>query len=70
MKPTARFFRLEGAFPDGDDMPAELAEGVFVFEIARLVAFDLGFPGIDAGLWEAEVGTDFMSVPEEVVARR
>ena len=34
----------KGAFPDGDDVPAEIAEGVFVAEVAGLIAVDLGLP--------------------------
>lgn len=48
-------------------MPAEGADGVFVPEVAGLVALDLRLPEGVAGFREAEVGTVFMPVPETAV---
>ena len=58
---------LQGTFPDGDDMPTEVAQGIFVSEIPGLIAFDLRFPEGAAGFRQAEVGTVFMAVPEATV---
>jgi hypothetical protein len=48
-------------------MPSEVAEGVFVFEIAGLIAFNFGFPEIDAGFRKTECGTVLMPMPEAAV---
>lgn len=55
------------AFPDGDDVPAEAADGVFVAEVAGAVALDLLPPPCAAGFREAEVRAVFMPMPEAAV---
>src|SRR5688572_14093044 len=66
-EPQPRGFFAERALPDGDDVPAETAEGGFVAEVAGLVAGYLGLPPIDAGFWQAEGGAMFVAVPEVAV---
>ena len=41
------------AFPDGDKVPAELAEGSLGAKVAGLVADDLSLPPVVAGLRQA-----------------
>jgi hypothetical protein len=55
---------LQGAFPDGDDVPAEFAELLFVAGVAEWVAEDLGLPPCAARFRQAEVRAIRMAVPE------
>lgn len=48
-------------------MPALVAEGILVFKIASLIAFDLRDPEINVGFLKPEVLTVFMSVPKATV---
>jgi hypothetical protein len=48
-------------------VPTEVAEGVFVAEVAGLVAFDLRLPEGAAGFRETEGMAVFMAVPETAV---
>ena len=48
-------------------MPAELAEGGFIPQVAGLFALDLCPPPLAAGFGEAEVRAILMAVPEAAV---
>lgn len=55
------------AFPDGDDMPAEIAKGCLVAKVAGTVAVDFGFPPRAARFRHAERSAMFMAMPETTV---
>jgi hypothetical protein len=57
----ARWFGL--AFPDGEELPAEAAEGAAGAFVACGVVLDFGEPVIAAGGWDAS-GTAGVGVPE------
>lgn len=67
LEPEAGGAGAQRAFPDGDDVPALLAEGFFVAQVAGTVAVDLAFPPCAAGRGQAEGGTMLMPVPEAAV---
>ena len=58
---------FEGTFPDSYNMPTELAECIFMTEVACLVFLDFRPPPFAAGFRKAEVGAVFMAVPETAV---
>lgn len=66
-QPVSRIRGFQSAFPDGDDMPAAIADFVFMTKIAGAVSFDLRLPPFGPALGNSEVRTVFMPVPEAAV---
>lgn len=66
-QPLGIAFRLHRAFPHRDHMPACIAQGGFVPQVAGLVSFNLAIPPCAAGFRESEVRAILMSVPEAAV---
>lgn len=66
-EPCAGGFFLERAFPDGDDVPTEMAKLVFMESVAGLVCGDLGGPPCSAGFRQAEGWAVCVAVPKATV---
>ena len=66
-EPLAVLRPSQRTFPDRDDMPARVAEGGFVVEVAGLVVLDLLPPPCAAGFRQAVVRAMLVPVPETTV---
>ena len=61
-------FRLfELALPDGDDVPAELAELAGVFPIIGNIAVEFFLPPVGSCFWSGSALASFVPMPETVV---
>lgn len=49
------FSLIELTFPNDDDVPAKEFQGIKIFQVTGLVAFDLCLPEIDACAWHHEI---------------
>lgn len=60
-------FGFELAFPDGDGVPAELAEVYAALEVAGLVSGNFVLPEPGICFWEDKIAAVRMTVPEAAV---
>ena len=60
-------FGFELAFPEGDGVPAKVAEFDAAVEVAFAVTLDFCLPEVCVGFWHNEVFAVLMSVPEAAV---